>query len=366
MLGECASKCEHIAGVPLKPSRAVNLYQMYLIKGAVATTAIEGNTLTEKEVLDHLRGDRKVPPSREYQVQEISNIIDACNGMVQEVKKGRSIPLTPERLKELNRMVLKDLQLEKDVVPGEIRNYSVGILQFRYRGAPHEECEYLLARLCEWLNGDDFAAAVGLEIPYAILKAILAHLYLAWVHPFGDGNGRTARLLEFQILLSSGVPAPAAQLLSNHYNLTRPEYYKQLDRTSKTHGDITPFLVYAVQGMVDQLRMQIQEIQKQQFDVTWTNHVHELFKGAGLAENRRKRLVLDLTAQPAPVPLSKIIEISGRVALDYSKKSRTTLARDLRALATMGLVKEVEGGFVANTDSIKAFLPDRAKPNGGQ
>ncbi|MBW2661693.1 MAG: Fic family protein, partial [Deltaproteobacteria bacterium] len=37
------------------------------------------------------------------------------------------------------------------------------------------------------------------------------------MHPFGDGNGRTARLLEFEALLSSGVPAPSSQLLSNHY-----------------------------------------------------------------------------------------------------------------------------------------------------
>jgi Fic family protein len=44
------------------------------------------------------------------------------------------------------------------------------------------------------------------EIPYAILKAILAHLCLAWIHPFGDGNGRTARLVEFQILIFPGCP----------------------------------------------------------------------------------------------------------------------------------------------------------------
>src|SRR5580765_7332027 len=79
MLGECASKCEHLAGVPLSPSTADKLHQVYLIKGAVATTAIEGNTLSEKEILDHISGEIPGPPSREYQVQEIKNIIDACN-----------------------------------------------------------------------------------------------------------------------------------------------------------------------------------------------------------------------------------------------------------------------------------------------
>jgi Fic family protein len=361
MLGECASKCEHIAGVPLRPEKAKKLYQVYLVKGAVATTAIEGNTLTEQEVLDHINGDRKVPPSREYQVQEIQNIIDACNEMVGDVVRNKPAMLSPERLKELNKFVLRNLDLEQGIIPGEIRTYSVGILQSRYRGAPHSECDYLLSRLCEWLDGEEFRPIPDLQIPYAIIKAILAHLYLAWIHPFGDGNGRTARLLEFQILMSSGVPAPASQLLSNHYNLTRSEYYKQLDRTSKTHGDIIPFLTYAVEGMRDQLRLQIAEIQKQQFDVTWTNYVHEVSTSGGVADNRRKRLVLELTNQVEPVPLAKLVEMSGRVAIDYSQKSKTTLSRDLSALEKQGLIKEVDRGFLANTEVIKAFLPRRAK-----
>jgi Fic/DOC family len=45
----------------------------------------------------------------------------------------------------------------------------------------------------------------GTEI---LVKAILAHLYIAWIHPFGDGNGRAARLMELRILLEAGVPMP--------------------------------------------------------------------------------------------------------------------------------------------------------------
>ena len=51
---------------------------------------------------------------------------------------------------------------------------------------------------------------------YAILKAIFAHLYLVWIHPFGDGNGRTARLLEFHILTAASLPYPVTHLLSNY------------------------------------------------------------------------------------------------------------------------------------------------------
>ncbi len=60
----------------------------------------------------------------------------------------------------------------------------------------------------------------------AALSAILAHLYIAWIHPFGNGNGRLARLIEVQILSESGVvPLVATNLLSDHYNKTRSAYY---------------------------------------------------------------------------------------------------------------------------------------------
>ena len=78
-LGEAASKSEHIAGVPLRPVTAERLHLLYLAKGAGATTAIEGNSLIEKEVLRHLEGKLKMPLSKEYLTQEIDNIVTVCN-----------------------------------------------------------------------------------------------------------------------------------------------------------------------------------------------------------------------------------------------------------------------------------------------
>ena len=111
-----------------------------------------------------------------------------------------------------------------------------------YRGAPWQDCEYLVGDgRCEWLESGDFEPPNReWEIPYALLKAVMAHLYIAWIHPFDDGNGRTARLMELQILLAAGVPMPATHLLSNHYNATRAEYYRQLDAASASGGDVVP------------------------------------------------------------------------------------------------------------------------------
>src|SRR5262245_50706711 len=79
LLGECQSKCEHIAGAALRPSIAQQLYLVYLAKGVSATTAIEGNTLSEKQVLAHLKGQLTLPLSQQYLKQEIDNILYGCN-----------------------------------------------------------------------------------------------------------------------------------------------------------------------------------------------------------------------------------------------------------------------------------------------
>ena len=357
-LGEAWSKCEHIAGVPLRPSTAENLHIMFLAKGARATTAIEGNTLSEEEVTKRLRGELKLPPSKEYLGKEVDNIVDVCNEMLEDLNSDKVPALTPQRVKYLNKRVLDGLPLDEGVQPGEIRTHSVGVA--RYRGAPRQDCEFLLARLCDWLSGPEFELE-SLGPGASILRAIIAHLYLAWIHPFGDGNGRTARLIEYQILVASGVPSPAAHLLSNHYNETRTEYYRQLDHSSRAEGGPIAFITYALRGFVDGLRSQIDHIRYQQWQVAWENYVHSVFRDrTSEAGIRRRHLVLDLSQSDEPVRLSKISELTPRLAAAYTSRTGKTLTRDVNVLQRLGLVRRTPKGIVANKEIILAFLPAAA------
>jgi Fic family protein len=362
-VGECQSKCEHLAGMPLAPEIDKYLHQVYLAKGVAASTAIEGNTLSEEQVLQHIQGKLTVPPSQEYLKQEIENIIQGCNLTLHEIADGKQPPLSFERILQLNKIVLSNLpSIDPDVTPGEIRKYSVGA--GTYRGAPAGDCEHLVRLLCEWLNSETFQPKPGMEVPYAIIKAIIAHIYIAWIHPFGDGNGRTARLIEVQILLSSGVPSPAAHLLSNHYNKTRTEYYRNLDMARE---NLMSFLLYAVNGFRDGLRDQIAAVREAQWEIAWVNYVHRAFdKLKGGPHDRRKRLILDLSKSPKPVSLQELSAISPRVAVDYKDRSYRTVLRDVRKLVAMGLVtfdKEAKG-WRARREIILAFLPVRASSSG--
>lgn len=358
-LGEAASKCEHLARVPMRPATAQRLHQLYLAKGAAATTAIEGNTLSEAEVLRAVEGRLEVAPSKAYLKQEVDNILDACNHIGQQLLEGALPELSPALVCDYNQRVLHELPPEEDVIPGKYRHHSVGVGKV-YRGAPAEDCPYLVDRLCTWLNGEDFAAKPGLELVYAIIKAVLAHVYIAWIHPFGNGNGRTARLLEFHLLIAAAVPSPAAHLLSNHYNETRDEYYRQLDRASKSGGDLLPFLRYAVQGLVEGLRKQLEFVWDQQWDITWRNFVHESFQSQNSASDVRQRhLALDLGIHTGWVPVSAIAELTPRLAKAYASKTPKTIQRDLNALAALGLIEREHRQVRAKRELIFAFLPLR-------
>jgi Fic family protein len=366
LLGEAKSKSQHVGRALLSPEAAAELLEVYLAKGMLATTAIEGNTLSEEEVRRILDRTLDLPPSREYLEKEVENVLAAYNVAASEVLENPRLTFSVQRLCDYNRLILDGLELEKDLVPGRIRNHSVVVGP--YRAAPAEDAEHLLQRLCDWLNGDQFdppAGAKGLAAPMAILKAIVAHLYLAWIHPFGDGNGRTARLLELQILLSAGFSLPTCQLLSNHYNLTRSDYYRHLALSSRDKDGVIGFVQYAVRGFVDQLKEQLDVIRKVQFEDRWEQYVYQRFgERRGDTANRRLRLVLDVSrsfhASGHPVGKREIPGLTPRLAGAYATKTEKTLTRDLNAIKELGLLRRQDHGWLPADEEIQRLRPPAA------
>ena len=358
-LGAIQSKIEHVANSLLAPDVARRLHLLYLAKGVHATTAIEGNTLSEDEVRRRIGKKTPLPESKEYLGKEIDNIERNCNSIGKKVLGGEDARLTVAGIKEFNREILNGLPLDDQVVPGEFRKYSVGVA--KYRGAPWEDCPQLVERLCQWLNDEIKPPSPELSIAFAVMRAIAAHLYIAWIHPFGDGNGRTARLVEFQILLSGRTPSIAAHLLSNFYNQTRAEYYRQLDLASKSPEGPIGFLNYALRGLFDALNEQIREIRKYQWDVAWRDYVYQAFRGKkGPAAERRRLLALEFPkVGRATLPRTRLRRLSPEIAVLYANKTIKTYTRDLHELQSMKLVRRVGRMVEANRSILTRLLPRR-------
>lgn len=365
MFGEAMSKCQHLAGVPLKPEAAANLSAVYLARGVQATTAIEGNTLSEKEVqaiVNH--GSASLPESRRYLEREVQNVLRAVREIDDSLRRGHRLPITADRLRYLNGVVLAGIPDKPEVRPGEFREHSVAVGP--YRAPEWHEVKDLTQRFVDWL-AELRVVVTPMSRPEerfvnAMLAAILAHLYIAWVHPFSNGNGRVARLVEVQILSESGVvPLVATNLLSDHYNKTRTAYYLALDAAQR---DINEFIRYAMRGFVDELRAQIDVVREENLRIHWESYVYESFRSKPSTDARARQRELALCMQKAtPVTPEVVKDMTTSLARRYAVCGPRTPARDLNDLVKMGLAwKFGKREYMASREVIEAFIPPPATP----
>ena len=363
-LGEAFSNCQHLTGTPLKPAVAHNLARVYLVKGALASTAIEGNTLSEDQAEEIIIRGGRLPPSQQYLAQEIENVVRAIRAIDTDVTTNPTaiFQISTDWIKQQNRIVLDNLETEPHVAPGEYTTSQLVV--GRYRAAPPEDVPYLMDRLVDWLNEwlaplRDPDLAPAMRFCQSFFAATLGHLYLAWIHPFGDGNGRTARLLECAILAHSGcVPLVATNLLSDHYNRTRTRYYQRLDDASR-RGDVDGFLLYAAEGYTDLLREQVDRVQTMQRQIAWESLIHSTLDDDPPGPTRERRLALAL-AMPETSALSRsqIAELTPALARMYASVGVKTMTRDLNRLVELHLVRSVgRSHYASNTAWIDAFKP---------
>ncbi len=357
-VGEAHSKCRHLSKTPLPPELARKMERVYLAKGARASAAIEGNSLNEEQAVAAVEGKLEVPQGQEYLQRELENVVHALAKIEMEVHRDGRFDVTPEKLRALNAQVLDGLDVEDHVVPGGFRVGGI-VVGNVYRGAPARDCDYLIAAMCDWLNGNDFQRDGddhAKDFLHAFLRAVIAHVYIAWIHPFGDGNGRTARLVEFGILTAAGIPSVAAHLLSNHYNATRTNYYRQLEQASKSGGDLVPFLGYAADGFVGQLQQQLQDVHELIVEAIWINHVHSMFPDRTLTARRQRDLVLALK-HDSYTRRTQLPSLTPGLAEAYAGKGSKTVTRDLNVLSELELIERTSKGLRARRELMLSFLP---------
>ena len=359
MAGECDAIVRAVRYLPLSPDVRQEMLRVSLVKGAMATTAIEGNTLSEAEVRAIQEGRSEIPKSRKYLEQEVKNVLDALNGILEQVVKHHAIvPITSDLIRSFNQQVGRDLGENFESIPGEFRMCEVVV--GTYRPPDHRVVKELVARMCEWLKREfGYEKEARPSFLNGIVEAIVAHVYLVWIHPFCDGNGRMARLLEFYLLLRSGIPNTCAHILANHYNNTRSEYYRQLSNAGKT-CDLTGFIRYAIAGLRDGLEEILTAAQRYQVASAWRNYLYDRIHAENYSQNVSKRYTKLLAGMDVFTTYSKdqLLVLTPEVAAIYGKVTPGTIVRDLKVLVGHNLVKEVEsGGYRANISDLIENLP---------
>lgn len=361
MLGQCESTIRIISSAPLEPENRKKLLQVSMRKGAQATTAIEGNTLSEEEIIKIDEGGN-LPPSKEYLQKEVQNVISALNKILSEVViDGKDHLITPDLIKSFHTYIGKDLGEHFRAIPGQFRTAGHDVIVGSYKPPLGKDVVSLVVRLCDWLK-EMFHYEDGKQnFIEQVLQAIVTHVYIAWIHPFDDGNGRTARLIEFYLLLRAGLPNIASHILSNHYNDTREEYYRQLEQAGK-EKNLSRFIAYAVLGFRDGLNEVLDVVQKDVLKTAWHNYIYEILdskKAAGKTKaivKRRRNIALNFPTEYF-LTIDHLLNNNAMFAREYAKLSPMTLKRDLLELEKLELIVRQGDTYKANIEILKQSMP---------
>ncbi len=245
---------EVIRGVPIPPHLRTRFDRLNILRAVRGTTGIEGCDLTEEEVgrvLDATGGEAILTRAREREEREVRNAGRVLEFVASTLDKNPSQPVTEELICTLHRLTTEGIAYGSNV-PGQYRVH--GVTAGTYSPPGGDEVPRLMKEFVQWLNG-------GAARWPPIVRAIGAHFYLISIHPFGDGNGRTARAVESILLYQARVNACGFYSLANFYYRRRAEYIAMLDHVRFRSGDdLTPFVLLAARGLVEELESVHREI----------------------------------------------------------------------------------------------------------
>ncbi|MDI9363680.1 MAG: Fic family protein [Flavobacterium sp.] len=359
VIGQCISLIKSINNTPIMPTHYTELMNVALKKGAQSTTAIEGNTLSDDEISNLIEG-KKLPDSLEYQGIEVQNILDAFNELLRDtVYENKEQLITPELLLRFHKLVGKNLGEHFAAIPGHFRNSDV--IVGNYRCPDYRDVPILVNKYCEFLRTEFKYESGEQQFSDVFIEAIVAHLYLEWIHPFGDGNGRTGRLVEFYILSRGCNPDITLHILSNHYNATRAEYYRQIDKAFQKR-DLSEFIEYALIGFRDGLQKTLEKIQSSQLIMTWQKYIYDKFDGVEMGQKevfKRKRKFALQVPIDKKFTIEEIPSLNIELARLYSNISERTLLRDIEELMSLDILIKDANYYSANISTVKQMIAKR-------
>jgi Fic family protein len=256
------SKTENIlAGIP---NLARYLADGLRMEEAISSAQLEGAATTRKEAKKMLENDLK---PRDYSEQMILNNWH----LIREAEKQKDEPLSVDLICSFNRIATANAS-ENEHEAGMVRNSPVYIKDIVtgdtiYEGPPFKHVNKMLEMICDYANETHAPGTSNFIDP--IVKAIVIHFMIGWIHPFLDGNGRTARSLFYWFSLKSGYESIRYVSISALLKQAPKRYVSSYVYTETDENDLTYFIDYqldiiirAMERFQDHVKKQIRDITK--------------------------------------------------------------------------------------------------------
>jgi len=295
----------------------VSMQKKALVLEAYYTTHIEGTQLSldqAKKILDN-KPVSKVNPNDKQELLNYRYAFELVSSYLLDNK-----PITEGLIRQIHAILVQDVR-GNSAMPGEYRkvqNYVVNSKtnEIIYTPPAAYEIPMMMKELIEWLNNET-------EI-HSVLVAGIAQFQFVHIHPFLDGNGRTARLLSTLYLYKTGYDFKRLFTISEYYDRKRIQYYEALQSVRKNSLDLTQWLEYFCDGLITQLKELYENTEnKIRLDLLCTEKT--------LSINQKKALELALEG---PFSLQEYIKLCP----DTSKR---TLQRELIDLQKLELIEAV-------------------------
>lgn len=286
----------------LPPAVAEGLRLRARVRSTHFSTRIEGNRLTLVEAEQAVMEGRKFP-GRERDTLEVQHYFQALAQIEKWVDEDK--PVTEERIRQLHALIFTGKRARPTPYrdgQNVIRDGSGAIV---YLPPEFGDVPDLMREMVSWIH------AVENEQPVPVIAG-LAHYQFVTIHPFFDGNGRTARALATWLLYRGGYDLGKFYALEEFYFQDLDDYYNALVThphhnyyEGRNEADITPWLAYFIKGMAVVFEMVAREVREKavQRDEASEALLRKL--------DRRARMVLGLFARQDSINANDVANVLG-------------------------------------------------------
>jgi len=216
--------------------------------------------------------------------------------------------------------------------PMQVVSGAMGKEKVHFQAPDSDLVDKEMSRFLDWFNNSK------LDL---VIKAAIAHLWFVTIHPFEDGNGRITRALTDMLLAQADKSNQRFYSMSAEIRLERKQYYEILEKTQKGNLDITDWIVWFLNCLINALKSTDSILKKVLFKADfWQKHIDTEI-------NDRQRILLNrlMDGFDGKLTSSKWAKIA--------KCSKDSAVRDINDLIDKGILqKEAAGGRSTNYELI--------------
>lgn len=308
---------EKILALKILPQRETKLRKNARLRMIHSSTAIEGNLLGLRDI-EAVLGGQVMTNIRDRDRVEVVNyekVMKAIDGMTETNNDGD----WEKDILKIHRLTTTGLLPSGK--SGHYRTGPVFVIQrltgkVMYKGPAALRVSKLMKDLCSWLENEQ-----TMELSPVITAAIAHHQFVT-IHPFADGNGRTARALATLVLYRRGFDIKKMFALDDYYNRDRQAYYRAI-RQARIDKNLTSWLEYFSRGLLLELQQVLEKVEHFNRELKTSKEPVYLSK--------RQREILDFAAMNGKMFRSD--------AVDIITVSPKTAYRELEFLRQSGLLK---------------------------